>query len=84
LVVGFDSVVSAPPNSAPIATTAISTAATQAPIVRRGCVALASASLSNLVAFIASLSLAEARSRVATHVAISESLGRPAARHTRT
>jgi hypothetical protein len=43
LLVGLPSVVSAPPSSVPIATKAISMAATQAPIVRRGCLALASA-----------------------------------------
>src|SRR5215510_14945287 len=43
LLVGLPSVVSAPPSSVPIATKAISMAATQAPIVRRVCFELDSA-----------------------------------------
>src|SRR5215475_14213573 len=49
LLVGFPSVVNAPPSSAPIATTATTTAATQAPTVRHGCRALHPASAESLI-----------------------------------
>src|SRR5262245_38542805 len=54
-LVGFPSVVRAPPSSAPIVTNASSVATIQAPIVHRGCVVLASASLSSLVCSMTSL-----------------------------
>jgi hypothetical protein len=50
-LVGLPSVVSAPPSSAPIATTAITIATTQAPTVSQGRLAQASASRCSLVAF---------------------------------
>src|SRR5262249_55111627 len=52
LLVGFPSVVRAPPSSAPIATTATTIAATHAPIALHGCRAQASASLCRVVRFV--------------------------------
>src|SRR5262245_8811507 len=51
LFVGFPSVVRAPPSSAPIATNASTIAAIHAPIVLRGCLALASAIRWSAVSF---------------------------------
>src|SRR5262245_55048971 len=51
LLVGFPSVVSAPPSSPTIATTATTTAATQAAIVRQGCRALVVASLESIIGY---------------------------------
>src|SRR5512132_320985 len=51
LLVGLPSVVRAPPSNPPIATNATTIAATQAPIVRQGWLALASASLLSQLTF---------------------------------
>jgi hypothetical protein len=52
LFVGFPSVVNAPPNNAPIKTTATTIAATHPPTVRHGCLALAHTNRLNHVPFI--------------------------------
>src|SRR5262249_51068761 len=70
LLVGLPSVDSAPPNRAPITTTATTIAATQAPIVLRGCLAQASASLFSHVTFIGPLSCRAPRTPRLPHAPI--------------